>query len=358
MPQIHWGAKMRTAPESRKIAALITSVRDNVLIPRPDFQRRSVWTRPDKIAFIETILTGLPFPEIYIAAGTVDTTTGATTELLVDGQQRVTTIFEYFKGVSPFSISRTIKKYEDLDEQQKRDFLGYDVSVRNLGYLAEDMLVTVFNRMNATSYNLNEIERFNAVYLGEFKRFVENIAQNAFFSDIKLFSSTDIRRMKDTLYIASLAVTMMSSYFNRDDQIETFLAEYNDEFDRAAEIGDRFRAVMQFIIDLKLPATSPAFRKADLYTLFIELDRQLFKKKATIEATKTRESLLRFYEAVQQARGGAVEDQNVRAYFETTLQNTNDRGQRIARGRIIEALLDGLARTDSEDISTPSSQEA
>lgn len=349
---------MRTAPESRKIASLITSVRDSVLIPRPEFQRRSVWTRPDKIAFIETILKGLPFPEIYVAAGTVDTTTGATTELLVDGQQRVTTIFEYFRGLSPFSVSRTIKKYEDLDEQQKRDFLGYDVSVRNLGYLAEDMLVMVFNRMNATSYNLNEIERFNAVYLGEFKKFVEDIAQNQFFADIKLFSSADIRRMKDTLYIASLVATMMSSYFNRDDQVENYLAEYNDEFDRSAEISDRFHSVIKLIIDMNIPTTSPAFRKADLYTLFVELDRQIFKKRARIEAADTRESLLRFYEAVQQARGGVVEDQNVRAYFETTLQNTNDRGQRIARGRIIEALLDGLALTNSEGVDAANGQVA
>lgn len=341
---------MRTAPESRKIAVLITSVRDEVLIPRPDFQRRSVWTRKDKIAFIDTILNGYPFPEIYVASGTVDTTTGATTEVLVDGQQRITTIFEYFRGVSPFSASRTIKKYTDLSEDQKRDFLGYDVAVRNLGYLSEGILVEVFSRMNSTSYDLNEIERYNAVYLGEFKTFAESIAQDKFLSDIGIFSATDIRRMKDVSYVASLTAAMMSNYFNRDDEVENYLSEYNEEFERQKEMRDRIQNVFKFISDLKLPKDSAAFRKADFYTLAVELDRQLFKQTNNLDVAHIRKALLEFYTAVQTARGGDVDREDVRLYFETTLQNTNDRSQRIARGKVLEEILNAPARAAVNEV--------
>lgn len=335
---------MRTAPESRKIAALITSVRDEILIPRPDFQRRSVWTRQDKVAFIDTVLNGYPFPEIYVASGTVDTTTGATTEVLVDGQQRITTIYEYFRGVSPFNTSRSIKKYIDLTEDEKREFLSYDVAVRNLGYLVENVLVEVFSRMNSTSYDLNEIERYNAVYLGEFKSFAETVAQDQFLADIRLFSPGDIRRMKDLSFVASLAATMMSNYFHRDDEVENYLSEYNEEFERSAEMKSRIQGVFQFVSDLGLPKGSPAFRKADFYTLAVEIDRQLFKKSNRLDVQTAKEVLAEFYSAIQAARGGDVDRDDVRSYFETTLQNTNDRSQRITRGGVLENILDSLAQ--------------
>lgn len=47
-------------------------------------------------AFIETVLLNYPFPEVYVAAGEVDVETCEGKELLVDGQQRVTTLRQYF----------------------------------------------------------------------------------------------------------------------------------------------------------------------------------------------------------------------------------------------------------------------
>jgi hypothetical protein len=78
---------MKTTASNRKLRTLITGIRDKTLIPRPEFQRRLVWTNRDKIRFLETVLGGYPFPEIYIAAGDVDLDTGQGTEMLVDGQQ-------------------------------------------------------------------------------------------------------------------------------------------------------------------------------------------------------------------------------------------------------------------------------
>src|SRR5690606_26106134 len=124
---------MKASAESRRIGLLLKMVREKSLLPRPDFQRRTVWTNPDKVAFIETILSNFPFPEIYIAASSVDTESGEATEMLVDGQQRMQTIDDYFRGISPFRSSRSIKAYKDLEEDQKKDFLNYEVAVRNLG---------------------------------------------------------------------------------------------------------------------------------------------------------------------------------------------------------------------------------
>ena len=48
-----------------------------------------------KVDFINTILLGYPFPEIFITRGNIDVTTMQTTSALVDGQQRMSTIKEF-----------------------------------------------------------------------------------------------------------------------------------------------------------------------------------------------------------------------------------------------------------------------
>jgi len=331
---------MNTSAQNKKIADLLKSLRDGTLIPKPNFQRRTVWTNKDKIAFIDTILQSFPFPEIYIASGEVNTSKGEATDILVDGQQRVRTIDDYFKGNKPFNLARSIIRYKDLTEDEKKAFLSYDVAVRHLGTHSDDIIREIFTRMNATSYDLNDFERYNAVYLGEFKNFVEEISLNDFFAKVHLFSAADIRRMKDLSYIASLAGTIITDYFNRDDEIETFLDQYNEVFDEKAELLSRFTSTIEAIESLGLPDKSRAFRKIDFYTLFVEMDRHLNRSGKGIDAERLGKTIAVFFDMVDKQRDVDSEDSLVRQYHATTLQNTNDRSQRIARGSVVRQIIE------------------
>jgi hypothetical protein len=124
---------MKTTATNRKVRELLTALRHKKLVPRPDFQRRLVWNNKDKSAFLETVLLSYPFPEIYVAAGDVDVETGEGTELLVDGQQRVTTLHQYFTASPDLALYGDVKPYADLTKEEKEAFLQYDVVVRDLG---------------------------------------------------------------------------------------------------------------------------------------------------------------------------------------------------------------------------------
>ena len=93
---------MKTSASNKKVRELIQMVRNGHLIPRPEFQRRLVWTNSDKAKLIDTVLKGYPFPEIYLANGELNIDTGDGTQLLVDGQQRVTTLVEYLMVTHDF----------------------------------------------------------------------------------------------------------------------------------------------------------------------------------------------------------------------------------------------------------------
>jgi len=237
---------MKTSPSSLKIRQIITLTKEGKLVPRPEFQRRLVWTSADKIRFIDTVLRSYPFPEIYLANGAVNVDTGEGTQLLVDGQQRVTTIVSYFHS-DPSTSGATIPPYAALERQQKEEFLNYDVAVRDLGSVTVEQIIEVFRRINSTKYDLNEVEINNAVYAGELMRLASAFAENDFFDTHKVFRTTDIRRMGDVRFVLQVVITYLAGYFNRDDLFEQFLADYNDQFPQRDEVGKRLSAAIAFM---------------------------------------------------------------------------------------------------------------
>jgi hypothetical protein len=85
---------------NQKIIEIYNKIRKNELDPSPDFQRKLVWKKQHKIRFIDTILHNYPFPEVYLAPDPSgpDLSTLTLKDLIVDGQQRLTTIVNYIEG--------------------------------------------------------------------------------------------------------------------------------------------------------------------------------------------------------------------------------------------------------------------
>lgn len=331
---------MDTSASNRRLRVLLTAIGNGTLIPQPEFQRRLVWINKDKVEFIRTVLEGYPFPEIYIAAGKVDTKTGEGAEMLVDGQQRITTLHQYFKGSPDLRLPKNLPSYNNLTEEQQVEFLEYKVVVRDLGNMTIDQIKQVFQRINSTSYGLNAMEIHNARYGGEFKKFAEAIAQLDFFEEHRIFTGTDVKRMNDTMYCASLIATTMSTYFNRDSEVETYLEQFNEEVPHKEEILENFLTTLSFIDRLNFPPKSRVYKKADFFTLFVEIYKLMINAKVNLDLITTRHSLESFFEQVEDAGTGKDPgNPDAERYYKAALQGSNDRGNRIVRGEIINRVL-------------------
>jgi hypothetical protein len=336
---------MNTSATNRRIRALITAIKEEKLIPRPEFQRRLVWSNKHKRSFIETVLLGYPFPEIYIAAGDVDPTTGQGTELLVDGQQRITTLLQYFTG-SPDLQLGDVKRYAEVPLEEQLAFLEYEVVVRDLGRKSISEIKQIFTRINSTQYSLNAMELHNARFDGELKQFGEAIAEHPFFEAHRVFLTQDVRRMGDVRFALIVIVTILSSYFNRDDQLEEFLERYNDEFEAKDEIRSQLERAFQTIDSLELPQKSRAWKKADLLTLIVEVHRLVNVDGVRPRIRDLSRRLKDFYSLVDSAgKSQAKSITDVEAYYRAALQATNDRSSRITRGQVLAKVLRG-ARMD------------
>lgn len=336
---------MRTSATNRRLHTLLTSI-TKTLIPRPDFQRRLVWSNIDKVEFIRTAIDGLPFPEIYIAAGELNPETGEATELLVDGQQRVTTLYEYFRGSSDLKLPEDIPPYASLDTEKKKEFLEYEVVVRDLGNLPIDQIRTIFERINSANYALNAMEIHNARYGGAYKKFAEALVQNEFFVSKRIFTANEIRRMQDIRFGLILTTTILSSYFNRDDDIEEYLIRYNDSFEEAGELNLKLNETFKIIDGLHIFSHPSQWKKNDVFALTVEIYRAKFTRNVIFDLGELSSRLQNFFNKISNPSTNQPEDDLTFTYIKSSAKSTNDRNNRLRRGETIQAIIDPTYKID------------
>ena len=330
---------MKTTATNLKVRQLLTAVRDESLEIKPPFQRRLVWKNRDKSNFIQTVLDGYPFPEIYVATGELDPATAEGTQLLVDGQQRISTLYQYFKGSDELRLGNNVPRYADLTDEMQNRFLQYDVVVRDLGTLSDEEIRKVFQRINSTSYSLNAMEIDNSRFDGAFKAIAERIAEEDFFSGHRIFSANQIRRMQDTRFVLRYMVTVMSTYFNLDSEIEQFLEIYNEEFEDADRMRHDTKDVFSFIEECDFEPSSRVWRLADIFTLMVETYWALKRDGLEMDRKEVSQRLREFYNLVNESDTALDAGQDAAKYHRSALQGSNSRFNRITRGRIIASIL-------------------
>jgi hypothetical protein len=337
---------MKTVATNRKLRELLVGIRTGTLVPRPEFQRRLVWANKHKVALLQTVMAQYPFPEIYIAAGDVNAETGEGTEMLVDGQQRITTLYQYFSASTELRLAGDLSPYADLTPEEKLAFLEYDVVIRNLGKLSTPEIKEVFQRINSTNYALNAMEIHNARFEGAFKSFAERMTLHPFFDEHRIFTASDIRRMGDLRYLMTVIITMLSTYFNRDDELESYLKTYNDEFERDGEIQERLNAACSFIERCAFSPKMRVWKKSDLFTLLVEVDRALHRNAPEPSVEVVSYNLSSFYDLIDELNDLEEPRSELVQYYKASLQATNDRSSRIRRGEIIAGILSVRDRID------------
>jgi hypothetical protein len=267
-------------------------------------------------------------------------------DVLVDGQQRVTTLQQYFTGSPDLVLHGSVKSYSQLTKEEKEAFLQYDVVVRDLGHVEIDIIRSVFQRINATRYALNAMEIHNSRYEGEFKAFGEELAQRPFFENHRVFSASEIRRMQDVRFALAVGVTVLSTYFNRDDELEEYLGRYNDEFLMRDDLLRELDSVFEFIEQLRFAPASRLWKKADLFTAIVELHKAICKRRQELTPGPFARTLESFYAAVDDPEARANPENDASQYYKAALQATNDRSSRVKRGEVFEHLIEQSLRTE------------
>lgn len=362
------GLSFSIPANNQKVIEIYNKLRNNQIVVNKAYQRKLVWKIAHKLKFIDTILRNYPFPEIYLAPGNLDQEKLILVDEIVDGQQRLTTIKDYIQGEDVFSLEKlAIKKFSELTTTEKTAFLNYEISVRYLKGVSEEQVKEIFQRINKTDYALNTAERLNAQWGGsEFVCFAKQIIDQEFLSedavfilderiknklnvffaggedDESVFSSNDVTRMLAYQYIMTLVATFLDGYFNRNEKLQSFIEMYNDSFPSAAEVASRIAAVVDFLQDIEIKKYSRWYKKANLFTLMVELDR------ISLEHINRDKFLGFLIDLDHRANEGERDDQNglpgltsdEEQYIGYAREAVNQKIAREFRGRFIHQLIE------------------
>ncbi len=253
------------------LADIYEKIDEGRLVLAPDFQRKFVWTQEHQEEFLDTILHGFPFPEIYVCQGDTDTKRLRTTQKVIDGQQRLTTIRNYIDNAFDKGLKK-IPAFDTLDEDRRESFLTYQIVVRDIGKVDDAVVREIFRRINLTKFKLDDIEIHNAIYDGQFIRVAKDLAEEVALEDFGVFHESEFTRMADVhFFLLVMATIVRGGYFPRDKEVEKCVAEFNEEFSEAHRVKAQILKSVAFVQDAGLQLDSIWFRKSCFFTMVVEL---------------------------------------------------------------------------------------
>lgn len=243
-------------------------VRGNIEM-NPRFQRRDAWSVRRKSAFIESLILGLPVPQIVLA----EKRGQRGKYIVLDGKQRLLSLMQFTGNAegnhNAFRLSGlearsdlTRKTYEALKDPSYEDDLNafHNYTVRTVvirNWPSYDFLHLVFLRLNTGSVKLSPQELRQALFPGTFSDTVDDRAQASAPLQAILGRDTPDPRMRDVeLLVRFLGFHFfMPKYSGRmkgflDATCETLNASWQDEEPRIERAIAAFNAAGDALLQI------------------------------------------------------------------------------------------------------------
>ncbi|MEE3848970.1 DUF262 domain-containing protein [Gordonia sp. LSe1-13] len=216
----------------------LLSMADNEELHRaPTYQRKFRWDREAESRLIESILLGLPIPNLFFA-----TNDDGTWEV-VDGLQRVSTLIHFalatekqLSGISrdePLTLSGMAKLtefnslgFDDFPGPVRLAFLKRGIGVTSLSDKSDpETRFDTFERLNRGAVALSQQEVRACLYEGTFNELVRDLAEYSNFTSLVKLKSKD----QNNATMEELVLKFFAYKENRDSfkgSVKDFLNEY------------------------------------------------------------------------------------------------------------------------------------
>lgn len=222
--------KVNTDKGEPDVFSLYRNYKEGKLIVQPDFQRYFVWDMKKASRLIESILLDIPLPTIYTSQESDNK------EYVIDGQQRLTSLFSFIDGKFPDGRDFRLTNMEALPDLNKKFFteIGEANQDKIKGYYIRKIMFKkdsdpslkfeIFKRLNTGSVSLNHQELRNCVYRGKYNNLLKELASEKDFLYL-LDLDEPHSRMMDVELVLRFASFYHSTYLNYHPPIKEFLSE-------------------------------------------------------------------------------------------------------------------------------------
>lgn len=273
-------------PQSKSIQTLYSQYRSDKFTVDRTYQRKLVWTLPEKQALVDSVLNQYPIPLILLA----DVKGSSGYQYILDGMQRLNAIFDFIENRFPLTDETFFDANEFPTAKQALEdglfiapsegaklmtrvevskLLDYNIPVSVISGAEETDITTVFSRINSYGRQLSDQERRQAGVLSDYSECVRDIASRIrgdvsekqlplskmpaisidslttglgygiqaseiFWSKQKILRSTDLRNAEDEQVIADIVACLLSDELvpRSKDALDKIYDEGSDSADK------------------------------------------------------------------------------------------------------------------------------
>ncbi|MGO9138349.1 MAG: DUF262 domain-containing protein [Syntrophales bacterium] len=249
------------------VESLISQLERGNIDLNPRFQRRDAWNQVKKSRLIESLIYGLPIPQIVLA----EEKRRKGRFIVVDGKQRLLTLQKFFRTGSNFQDALVLtglrndelnglscKNLEANFPDLYENFLNQSIrSVIIKNWPSDNLLYTIFFRLNTGSLSLSPQELRRALKPGPFMDFVDDFSQNSKeIKKILRLSEPDYRMRDIDLVIRYYAFRNFANNYKGDYKLfldnvcEFFNKKWSEKEQAVKDQAEELNSAIRLCIDI------------------------------------------------------------------------------------------------------------
>jgi hypothetical protein len=292
---------VRTQTIEYDLETLVKKLDKRYIILNPDYQRNHRWNNSTSSKLIESLILNIPIPLIYISQDI-----SADDEIeeqdtprfsVIDGQQRLTAIYNFFKNNFRLENLEVLHELNGYMYKDLPSFLIRRLEERMIRCLRIDSTLDrqikydIFERLNSGAVQLGAQELRNATCSGPFNTLIKELSKNQTFIKICLLSpkidsktqnineNPRVKKMEnEELVLRYFAISYESNHMNYNDKMNKYLTKKMEEFNTLPEekLEDMRRNFEEKMIQISETFTKYPFAK---YTFDAKTGRKKIKSR-------------------------------------------------------------------------------
>jgi hypothetical protein len=209
----------------------------------PDWQRQEVWDRSKKQRLIDSILRGWRLPKFYFLKVSDDPEQYE----VVDGQQRLAAIYEFFDNALPLS-TKSVKDfggqyYKNLPANVSDRFDDFQIQYDIIEEGEEKEIKELFQRLQE-GLPLSASERLNSVH-SKLRDFVKSLSSHSFFRDKVVIADKRYAYFDMASKTAAIEIEGIDAGLRYDDLKSLF--ESQASFSSRSKVAQRLQETLDYL---------------------------------------------------------------------------------------------------------------
>ena len=257
-------------------------------------QRQSAqWDNEQQSLLIHSMLANFPVPAVYVhktESVEVDAKgKHSYTYSVLDGKQRMTTVFSFING--EYALSEDIpdveiedityeiagKYFEDLDEDVQQEILRFRFNIQAFEDVTDEMIEDIFFRLN-NSTPLTKSQKARPLMGVENSIFINDVLAGRFFTEKCTFSKMQLKRSDDMCTLLQGMMLLDNKYRDYDfssisaDEVMNYSQYIKNNY--PDECKDRLKRIIGFLNNV-FYMKDKNLKKVNIPILFLIADKAL-----------------------------------------------------------------------------------